>query len=345
MNELIENSAADWLRNRGRLPATGGARVRTLEWGVSNVVLRVSPEVGPDFIVKQSRPQLRTPFPWFSRLDRIYREAAALRAIRPLVPNGTVPEVFWEDRAEYVFAMEAATDPHVVWKQELLVGRLDRDVAEGLGVWLGQLHRETAGSREMFEQFGDLEVFQQLRVDPFYRRVAEVHPDLSPHWNALIEGALSHSVCLVHGDFSPKNVLLVGRQLFLVDFETVHYGDPAFDTGFFLSHLLLKTIRHFSRFAEMAELGFAFWNGYLMQLSGVHVPDELRPSRVVPRTLPHLAGCMWARVDGTSRVDYLTKAGQQQAVRDFCRCLFVAPPADWRGVLEALKEAVTRQVG
>ena len=344
MDGLTEQTAADWLRTRGWLAASVGAEVRMLEWGVSNVVLRVTPDTGADFIVKQSRPQLRTPIPWFSRIDRIYREADALRVIRTVVPAGTVPEVLWEDRPEYVFAMEAAADPHTVWKQELLAGRLDREVAGQLGDWLGQMHRKTACQPGLREQFGDLEVFQQLRVDPFYRRVAAAHPDLATHWTSLIEGALSHPVCLVHGDFSPKNVLLVGRQLFLVDFETVHYGDPAFDTGFFLSHLLLKTLHHHARFAEMAELGIAFWAGYQSQLRRQPVPEELDPGRVVSRTLPHLAGCMLARVDGTSRVDYLPAAGQQQAVRDFCRALLLDPPPDWAGVLQGLRESARRHM-
>jgi len=343
MEELDQSNVADWLRRRGRVDAQGVRQVHTLEWGVSNVVLRVTPVTpGPDFILKQSRPRLRTPLPWFSRVDRIYREAEALQVIRRLVPPASLPELLWEEREDCAFAMEAAALPHAVWKQELLGGELDASVAYRLGDWLGRLHRGSAGVAAYRERFGDLEVFQQLRVDPFYRRVAETVPDLTPHWTRLIDDALSHPVCLVHGDFSPKNVLLVNRALFLVDFETVHFGDPAFDTGFFLSHLLLKTIRHFRRFTEMAELSIAFWGGYCTSLEGGGVPAELRPERVMGRTLPHLAGCMWARVDGTSRVDYLPEPGGRQAVRDFCRQLFVDPPADWQGVLQALRGAVER---
>ena len=46
----------------------------------------------------------------------------------------------------------------------------------------------------------------------------------------------------MHADFSPKNVLITDERIVLVDFETGHLGDPAFDLGFFLSHLLLKTV-------------------------------------------------------------------------------------------------------
>jgi len=42
----------------------------------------------------------------------------------------------------------------------------------------------------------------------------------------------AHRICLVLADFSPKNILITDQGIHLVDFETAHYGDPAFDLGF-----------------------------------------------------------------------------------------------------------------
>ena len=53
---------------------------------------------------------------------------------------------------------------------------------------------------------------------------------------------LSRSDALVHGDFSPKNVLVYNRQLILLDHEVLHFGDPAFDIGFSLTHFLSKAL-------------------------------------------------------------------------------------------------------
>jgi aminoglycoside phosphotransferase (APT) family kinase protein len=46
----------------------------------------------------------------------------------------------------------------------------------------------------------------------------------------------------VHGDFSPKNLLVWEGRVMLIDCEVGHYGDPAFDLGFFVTHLVLKAI-------------------------------------------------------------------------------------------------------
>ena len=45
---------------------------------------------------------------------------------------------------------------------------------------------------------------------------------------------------LVHGDFSPKNLLIGPAGPVILDAECAWYGDPAFDLAFVLNHLLLK---------------------------------------------------------------------------------------------------------
>jgi 5-methylthioribose kinase len=147
-------------------------------------------------------------------------------------------------------------------------------------------------------------------------------------------------VCLVHADFSPKNVLIAGDRIMLVDFETAHYGDPAFDLGFFLSHLLLKSIRHAARFAEFAAMTTGYWQTYLAGLAPLSDRPEFAPVEIMRRTTGHLAGCMWARIDGTSKIDYLDEAGQG-TVREYCMSLFADPPADWQAVLARLQRLLS----
>jgi len=178
-------------------------------------------------------------------------------------------------------------------------------------------------------------VFVQLRVDPFYRRIAAASHEVAPHIEALIAEMFSLPICLVHADFSPKNVLIADERIVLVDFETGHYGDPAFDLGFFLSHLLLKSIRHAVRFADFAALTAEFWKSYLHDLAPLAPDAPFAPAEIVRRTTGHLAGCMWARIDGTSKIDYLGDV-QQDAAREFCRSLFVDPPGGWNPLLARL---------
>jgi 5-methylthioribose kinase len=236
MLELGPQNVVGWLYDRKYLPRGSAARADVLSGGVSNVVLRIRPQVGPDFVVKQSRERLRTEAEWFSRLDRIWREADVMRDLEPLTPPGFVPRVLFEDRGSYMFAMQAVPDSHTVWKSELLAGDFDSGIAARLGAVTRQIHQSTAGAQaEPFRRkYGDREVFEQLRIDPFYRRVAAAHPDLKAPIAELIERTLATSGSLVHGDLSPKNLLVTRLgadadsspdqfpQLTLVDYEVAH---------------------------------------------------------------------------------------------------------------------------
>lgn len=340
MLELDEQNTLSYLRNRGDVADLDDARVELLGWGVSNVVLRVTRPAADDFIIKQSRVQLRTKTEWFSRLDRIYREIGMLKLLAPLLPAGVIPRVLLEDRENYLFAMEAFPAQHVVWKQALLNGDIDLSVADRLGDYLARVHSQTCQRADLAAEWGDLEVFDQLRLDPFYRYLARVRPEVAEPLEKLVAQNLATACCIVLADFSPKNILLAEGRLAIVDFETGHYGDPAFDLGFFLSHLLLKAVQFAARFDEYTELTRRFWTRYQAGMESVASMAELAPALLFQRTQGHLAGCMWARVDGKSPVDYLTRDGAQQQVRDYCRGLFASPAATWDETLVRLKNVV-----
>jgi 5-methylthioribose kinase len=342
MFEIEPHNVLDYLRDRGDLDRQVAAHADLLTWGVSNAVLRVTPDVGEPFVVKQSREKLRTKADWFSRLDRIWRETDVMRLLQPLLPAGVVPRVLFEDRENFLFGMEAAPAAHQVWKQLLLEGAADPSIAARLGTFLATIHEQTALRPELAERFGDRQVFVELRVDPFYRRLAESVPEVSGSIKRLIDEMFSTVVCLVHADFSPKNVLITDERIVLVDFETGHLGDPAFDLGFFLSHLLLKTVLHAERFGEYAGLTNAFWRTYLAGTAGMDDCPSLAPEEIVRRTTAHLAACMWARIDATSKIDYLNER-QQQVVRAFCRSLFAEPPQDWPALLGRLETSIESQ--
>ena len=335
MLEIEPHNAVEYLHSHGWLDRRVGARAELLAWGVSNAVMRITPDAGEPFVLKQSRGQLRTKTTWFSRLDRIWREIDVMRLLQPLLPAGVVPRVLFEDRNNYLFAMEAAPATHQVWKQLLLHGDVDSTIASRLGTYLAVIHRQTALRPGLVEQFGDTQVFVELRVDPFYRHLAQAAPEVAGPIARLIDEMFSTVVCLVHADFSPKNVLIANERIVLVDFETGHSGDPAFDLGFFLSHLLLKTVLHAGRFGEYAGLTDSFWQTYLAGIEVVVGCPQLAPGEIIRRTIAHLAGCMWARIDATSKVDYLNES-QQEIVRMFCRGLFLNPPVEWRDVIDRL---------
>ena len=295
-----------------------------LAWGVSNIVIRVDSPVR-SFVVKQSREQLRTKIDWFSQLDRIWREVDVLHALESLLPDGAVPRVLSEDRENYLFTMEAIEADHRVWKADLLSGVFDSSVAETLAGHLAAIHRGSTGNTEIAERTGDQTVFDELRLDPFYRYVTETSTRFKQPLTTLIEHTSQRRDCLVLADFSPKNILLTTTGPVIVDFETGHFGDPGFDIGFFLSHLLLKTVMHHDRKTEAIAPARAFWNVYFEQLSSNPAPqwlaDKHRDPSFEQQSVQHLAACMLARVDGKSRVDYLTLDWQPELIRNYCHHL------------------------
>lgn len=342
---IDQDNAEAYLRDQQWIPPQQPVRIRELAGGVSNTVLHVEP-IGPStmrpFVVKQARPQLRVAVPWYCSVERIWREVAVLRICRELLgaspadPNHrqgttrvTIPEVLYEDRDHYAFAMTAAPRGHSVWKELLLCGQHSPAIAVACGELLGTLHAASWDSPTIAEELNDRTFFADLRVDPYYRHVAEQHAALRERMGQLIHSVWEHRVSLVHGDFSPKNLLVFDGGLMLIDFEVGHFGDPAFDVGFFLTHLLLKSIRDLDRFERIWTLAETFWSTYWTRLAD-RVPTA-QIEQLAARGIQNLAGCTLARIDGKSPVDYLGDTGRETA-RRIGRRLLTEQPAGWVGV-------------
>uniref|UniRef100_A0A7C4QS80 Phosphotransferase n=1 Tax=Schlesneria paludicola TaxID=360056 RepID=A0A7C4QS80_9PLAN len=335
MRTLSAENVVEYLRETGRLPADAAATVTPLAWGVSNIVLRIEPAGHRPLVVKQAQPQLRTRQEWFSRCERIYREADALRAWQTLLPPQAVPEVVFEDRPRYILGLEAIRSDHVVWKQRLLEGRLDHLVAHTLGQRMAAIHRGSWRRPDLLPGAEDWSVFEELRIDPFYRQLTRVYPELHRPIQEVIDDMAAHRLCLVHADFSPKNVLVHPQGITLVDFETAHYGDPAFDLGFFLSHLLLKSLLHPAQRRDWRALVDEFLEEYEGGMPAEYATGIWR------RAVRHLAACLWARIDGKSPVEYLTAPPLREFVRRVARDWLSAPPAS---VHKAVAEFLSRQI-
>jgi len=345
MREITAETAADYLRDSGRVPDRAEILVRELSGGVSNIVLRVDVAGQPPFVIKQCRERLRVAMDWRARLDRIWTEHATLQVLCTILPQGTVPDVLFEDRSNYLFAMTCAPDDSVTWKTHLMAGQVDQDIAARLGTVLGAIHAEGRGHPALGTTLSDTSLFDELRVDPYYRTIARSDPDLAPRIDALI-AAMDRPAderTLVLGDFSPKNILVHSGGLILLDFECAHAGDPAFDLGFFLSHLLLKTIRATSKDPGLASrytgLTSLFWSTYLDRRD----IDTTARADLVRRASLHTAACSWARVDGKSPVEYLSARGQAIA-RSFGREALRTEPATWDDLLTVLGIAIDRGI-
>lgn len=356
MLKLDADNAGEYLRSTGRVADDTPLDITRLTGGVSNEVLYVAfpGHQRADFVLKQARDRLRVPEPWHCSVTRIWREIEVLRVCDTLLRDTSdaatgeqvktislrTPQVLFEDRENYCFAMTAAPRDHVVWKQELLQWRIDPAIATACGRMLGQLHGGSWQNPRIAEQLADRQIFDELRLDPYFRFTASQRPQAAGHFERLIVDTLEHRLALVHADFSPKNLLVYQGGLLMVDFETGHFGDPAFDLGFFLSHLLLKAFNAAPQYEPLLRLFTAFWDSYATVMSAKVEPSEY--NQLVTRGIQCLAGCAWARLDGKSGIDYLDDSGRRDRVREFCLQLFIERPSRWMDVepmyLDSLKQ-------
>ena len=292
----------NYLAARDHTMPSGAPELKTLLGGVSNRTVRVDWPDGRSWVLKQALAKLRVNLDWFSSPERIAVEAKALRWLNRLAPSGTTPSFVFEDLANHLLAMEAIPEGHGIWKTMLLSGQIVSHHFEQFGLLLGTIHREsTRAAADVREEFADTTHFRTLRLEPYYLYSAETTPRAADFLTALIEDTLRHKHSLVHGDFSPKNTLVYRDKLILLDYEVVHFGDPAFDLGFAMTHFLSKAHHLSAARARLATAALRFWQVYRNQIKSLSWADELEP-----RVVRHVLGCLLARVSGKSPLEYLT---------------------------------------
>ena len=343
MLRLNEQNVIPYLRARGWVGEDEEPEVRALGWGVSNVVLYVRAQRGT-IVLKQPHRRLRVQQVWLSRLDRIYREAAAMRVMAQRLPAGAVPRILFEDRDNYILAMSAVPEPHTVWKKQLLDGQVSLDTGASVARYLAVLHADTVGNPTIQSEFGDRGNFIELRVEPYYWRLKPVHPELVHVIDAATSSLSENLLCFVHADYSPKNMLVHQHGVTIVDHETAHFGDPAFDVGFLLSHLGLKAVhacpdRRGDYLRLFAHVLRTYHDTLYERLSGSG--ERTARCRETPaRARLHYALCSLARLDGASPVDYLNDEARRDFVRTTMKEIVLSRSMPtWDEILERLSRA------
>ena len=312
-----------YLRATNRVDPEEEPAIRVLAGGVSNRTVLVERPGGEAWVVKQALAKLRVAVDWFSPPERIHREALGLRWLARLAPPGTTTPLVFEDHEHHLLAMEAVPLPHENWKAMLLAGRLEPDHVAQFARLLGTIGRAAHERRaEVGPVFADRGYFESLRLEPYYGYAAQQVPEAAPFLHGLIEETLARRDTLVHGDYSPKNVLVHGGRLVLLDHEVIHFGDPGFDLGFGLTHLLSKAHHLPAHRAAFAAAAGAHWRRYRETIRDVPWAADLEP-----RAARHTLGCLLARVAGRSPLEYLDaeeRARQRAAV---LRLMADPPPA------------------
>ncbi len=289
-----------YLRERGWLARGENPACQTLAGGVSNRTVLVRRENGVDWVLKQALKKLRVPVDWFSAPERIQREAVALRWLEKIIP-GHAPQFLFEDQEQHILAMTAVPQPHQNWKSALLAGEAQVEHARAFGTLLARIHRASERQPALAAEFADWQFFEQLRLEPYYSYSAAQVPAASAFLRQLISETRARRYALVHGDYSPKNVLLHSGRLIILDYEVMHFGDAAFDIGFALTHFLSKAHYMRARRADFFGLAREFWRAYCQALG----PAERDTGQ--PFAARHCLACCLARVAGRSPLELLAQ--------------------------------------
>ena len=306
-----------------------------LQGGVSNRTVRVERESGEAWVLKQALAKLRVPVDWFSSPERIHREALGLEWLARLAPPGSIAPLLFEDRERHLLAMQAVPQPHENWKTVLLGGRVCADHFRQFATLLATIHREAYGRADLAEIFADRSFFESLRLEPYYGYSAQQAPAAAAFLHSLIRETLACRITLVHGDYSPKNVLIHEDRLVLLDHEVIHFGDPAFDLGFSLTHFLSKAHHLPALRREFASAAREYWRAYSEALGALGAPAWA--ADLEPRAVRHTLACLLARVVGRSPLEYLSPA-ERVRQRDAVLSIMPSAPASIADLISIFEE-------
>lgn len=293
---LTTGTVADYLVDRGLCAPGQPVTVTELGGGVSNVVLLAVTE-SDRMVIKQSLPQLKVAHTWIATTERTVHEGRALELIGSRWPN-EVPAVRDLNVQRQILVIDGADPSWSDWKESLLAGRIQPTLGAVLGSRLARWQQNLPASEIVAAGLDDPDTFDQLRIDPYYRATAVALPEWADTLHQRAE-ELGAATCLVHGDFSPKNVLVGASGCWNIDFEVAQLGDPVFDVAFLVTHLILKAVHLPHRHNDFFATANQFLSTYNAEYSSATFTEHQLAGQV---------GCLLlARIAGKSPVEYLDR--------------------------------------
>ncbi len=323
----------DGLRRMGLLH--GDAMGEPLTGGVSSDIWRIDLPDGP-ICVKRALGKLRVAADWRAPVRRNRYEAAWMRRAAAAVP-GSTPRLLGQDPESGSLAMEfLPAERYALWKSALRDGQADPAFAAAVATSLVRIHSATAGDFAVAMEFPTDAIFFDIRLEPYLLATAARHPDRADALRALVATTQASKCALVHGDVSPKNILIGPDGPVFLDAECAWWGDPAFDAAFCLNHLLLKCLWNPGATAGFLACFDAFVAAYLAGITW-------EPPGACEARIAHLLpGLLLARVDGKSPVEYITADAARDTVRHCARALLAAPVGRLADVRAAWQEELSR---
>lgn len=284
--------------------------------------------------VKKALAELKVTQAWQVPVDRNAFEVAWFNTVLQIAPDAA-PRILGHDAEAGIFVMEFLPPQQFkVWKSLLQAGVVKTETAQTLAEVLAGIHGRTAGDKKVAQQFATDDLFFSLRPEPYLLATARHHPDVANHLQQLADTTMANQKALVHGDISPKNILVGDDGPKIIDAECAWYGDPAFDLAFCLNHLLLKCLWNPSIADRYLHCFEVMTQTYLAAVNWESPADiEQRMAHLLP-------GLMLGRVDGKSPVEYITEKQDKEKIRQLAKHFLRTPTAQLSNICDSWEKAL-----
>lgn len=323
----MENKQKIWIN---RINNEEIIKYTKLDGGVSSDVYKVKTK-SKYFCIKRSLPKLKVEKEWFADTKRLKYEYLWLKYCKKIIPN-SIPKIYeFNEKKDYLILEYLDDNKYVNLKSILLKKNININIINKISKNLFKIH-DKSSNRYIKKIFtGNNKNFYDLRLDAYFNEVARVHPILKKVIKNIIQSYKKNSSTLVHGDFSPKNMLIYNKTIKYIDAETCNFGDPAFDVVYFANHLMIKSIHMPARKNIFLKYYKIFFTTYLNNLK------NSERDFFYDRCIKMIPIMLLARIDGKSPVEYIIKKSIKNKIRKISFRLIKHPPKSINNLIELIK--------
>ncbi len=274
--------------------------------GVSSDIWHVK-TTNLEYCIKRALAKLTVKEDWFAPVDRNNFEARYFQSCKKIAPK-SFPTLLGHDNKKFILAMEwFDNNKFIVWKKKLLNKSISLKDGKRIGKLLGEVHKYFYKKQKYKKLFLNDETFYAIRIEPYLVFTSKFYPELSNHYKSTIDYLLNNKSTVIHGDFSPKNILIGKNFPVILDAETACWGNPVFDLAFFNNHLILKSILNNNICRGYIRLSKNFLDSYLSNFSQINYKLFIKKFIILQALL------ILARVDGKSPVEYFSSSHKSLA--------------------------------
>ena len=268
--------------------------------GVSSDIWHVKTS-SSEYCIKRALKKLAVKEDWFAPIDRSNFEANYFTHCKKIIPE-SFPKILGHDHKNFILAMEWYDNKEfVVWKKNLLNKSISLKDAKRIGRLLGKIHKYYYQKERYKKIFLNDKTFYSIRIEPYLVFTSKFYPELSSCYKSSINFLKKNQTTVIHGDFSPKNILIGKSFPIILDAETACWGNPIFDLAFLNNHLILKSILNKDIYKGYVSLSKSFLKTYLATFPTINNDNYIREFVKLQALL------LLARVDGKSPVEYFLK--------------------------------------